>query len=309
MQNKRVVLLNEKIAKKLFKNEKYGKELSARLISDFLEADYKEVYDNLSISTDEIAFSSLTVNSTADAIYYDDKCYFNIELNFYGYDGKIVQLESYVYQLYLGQLRSCKDYRNIKKIIQISIDNFDILKKNEFTYRFMLMDDKYHIPYNGIIELLHINIDFVRNLDYNEVVKSSNKLIKDFYFFVCDDDKLIDKVYKKDELMKKIIEEAKKIAGVEKMDLYLTDEELMKQDQEYYYNKGHDEGYDKGINEGYDKGINEGYDKGINEGYDKGINEMIVNMYNNGYRGEDISKITRKSIDYIKGIINEINSK
>ena len=46
------VFLNEKIAKKLFKNEKYGKILSARVISDIIGASFEHVYNNIKISSD-----------------------------------------------------------------------------------------------------------------------------------------------------------------------------------------------------------------------------------------------------------------
>ena len=55
--------------------------------------------------------------------------------------------------------------------------------------------------------------------------------------------------------MKKIVDEAKKIAGIEKMHLYLTDEEMRKQDEEYYYNKGVTDGIEKGIQQGIEQGI------------------------------------------------------
>ena len=129
------VFLNEKIAKKLFKNEKYGKILSARVISDVLNVPYEEVYNNITLSTDEIAFSALTVNSTSDAIYYNDKMYIDIELNFYNSESKIRQLNSYVFQLYLGQLHTYMNYYKIKKVIQISIDAFDYFGFNEFMYK------------------------------------------------------------------------------------------------------------------------------------------------------------------------------
>ena len=119
------VFLNEKVAKKLFKNKKYGKMLSARVISDYLGADYDEVYNNIILSSEEIAFSALTVNSTADTIYYDDLTYWDIELNFYNSESKDVQLQGYVCQLYLGQLHNYKDYYNLKRVIQINIDAFD----------------------------------------------------------------------------------------------------------------------------------------------------------------------------------------
>ena len=90
---KELVFLNEKIAKKLFKNEKYGKMLSAKVISDVIDADYEEVLNNIKPSTEEIAFSSLTINSTSDVIYRDDLTYSNIELNFYKIKSKSKQLE------------------------------------------------------------------------------------------------------------------------------------------------------------------------------------------------------------------------
>ena len=132
--NNNKLFLNEKVAKKLFKNEKYGKILSAKVISDVIGASFDEVYNGINLSTDEIAFSAKTLNSTADAIYYDNTHYFNIEINFHRYHNKERQLASYTYQLYLGQLHTHKDYPKLKKIIQISIDNFDYFGYNDFIY-------------------------------------------------------------------------------------------------------------------------------------------------------------------------------
>ena len=113
-----ISFLNEKIAKKLLKNEKFGKQFSARIISDTLGADYEEVYNNITLTTDEIAFTILTIGSVADAVYHDDTCYFNIEFNGYNGESKRRQLESYVYQLSPGQLHSYKDYYKMKKVIK-----------------------------------------------------------------------------------------------------------------------------------------------------------------------------------------------
>ena len=232
------VFLNEKIAKKLFKSEKYGKMLSARVISDYLDADYEEVYNNIKLSSEEIAFSSLTVNSTADVIYYNDVSYINIELNFNNTPSKPMQLESYVFQLYLGQIHTYKNYHDIKKIMQICIDTYDYFNKNEFMYKVSLMEEKYNIPLNDKIQIIHLNIEYLRNIDYNEIMKGNNKLMKDLYFLTCNNDNKLELVYKNDELMKDIIEESKKIAGIEKMDLYFTDEELRRQDEEFYRKEG-----------------------------------------------------------------------
>lgn len=74
------VYLNDAIAKKIFKNKVLGKKLSARVISDVIGADYEDVYNNIKLTSEEIAFSSLTVNSTTDALYYDDTIYLILKL-------------------------------------------------------------------------------------------------------------------------------------------------------------------------------------------------------------------------------------
>ena len=272
-----LVFINEKVAKKIFKNEKYGKIFSAKIISSALDLDYQEVYDNLTLSSDEIALSALTVNSTADAIYYNDKIYFNIELNFYNSDSKRKQLESYVYQLYLGQLHSYKNYRDIKKIVQISIDSYDRFKKNEFMYQAILMEKKYKIPYSDTIQYIHYNIDYLRKIDYSIVMSGKNRMMKLLYFLVCSDNKILDEVYEKDDIMKKIVDETKKIAGLEKMDLYLSDEELLKQDQEYYFNQG----------------------------IHKNQQEIVLNMLKDNVSKDIISKYTNLSLEEIERIISE----
>ena len=278
MQKKKTVYLNEKIAKKLIKNEKYGKALSARVISEILEEDYNTIYNNITLSSEEIAFSALTINSTADGIYYNDYMYINIEVNFYGGDSKKKQLLSYGYQLYLGQLHTYENYHKIKKVLQISIDSHDVFQKNEFIYHIKLMEEKHHIEYDDSIEFVHINLDFLNNKSYNEIIKSDNELMKTLYFLICDDDEKIIDLYGDDELMKKIVDEAKKIAGIEKMHLYLTDEEMRKQDEEYYYNKG----------------------------VEQGIIQTIKNMLRKKVSIEDIANYTGKSIEDINMIINNL---
>ena len=101
--------------------------------------------------------------------------------------------------------------------------------------------------------------------------------MKLLYFMVCSDDEVLKTVYQNDDIMKEIINETKKIAGIEKMDLYLTDEELMKQDQEYYFNKGIQEKE----------------------------KEMVIAFYNNGVSLDIISKSSGLTIDEVKRIVGE----
>ena len=236
--NNKLVFLNDKVAKKLFKNEKVGKQFSARVISDVIGIPYDSIINNLSLSSDEIAFSSHTLNSTADIIYQNDKAYFNIEVNYYNNDSKKRQLESYCYQLYLGQLHAYQNYHNIKKITQISIDAFDIFHHDEFIYTVSLMEEKYHEIISDDIKIVHINLAKLRKLAYTDVVDGNDMLKKDLFFFTCSDTDKIKNIYKGDKLMKDIVDEVNQIAGNEEMNLYLSDEELFKLDQEYERRQG-----------------------------------------------------------------------
>ena len=139
------------------------------------------------------------------------------------------------------------------------------------------MEEKHHILYNNLIQFIHLNIDYLRKIEYNEIINGNNKLMKDLYFLICDDEKRLDNLYERDNLMKNIVDEAKKIAGIEKMDLYLTDEELMKQDEEFFREEGKKE-------------------------YQQ---QIVYNLYNNGASLDLISKSTNLSIDKINKIIKE----
>ncbi len=89
--------------------------------------------------------------------------------------------------------------------------------------------------------------------------------------------------------MKKVIDEAKKIAGTMELDLYLTDEELVKQNEEYNYRLGHQDG------------MKEGIEQGINQRTE----EMVISMYKNNIDINTISQITSLSVDEINKIVSK----
>ena len=281
--------LNEKISKKLFKNESIGKSLASRVISEVIGADYEEVYNNITLSTEEIAFSALTLGNVADAIYYDDKIYFDIEINSYKGIHKTRQLESYVYQLYLGQLHSYKDYDKIKKVFQINIDSYDFLGYNEFMYDIYLMDKKYHEIISDKIQIKHINLDYLRKLDYTEIEKEGNTLMKNLYFFICGDSELENISKKGDDLMKKIVDEVKEISGSDDVFRYFTDEELLEMDKRQYR----------------EEGFQQGREEGIVEGREEERSKIIVQLYKNGVSLDLISKSINLSTHEIQKIIDE----
>ena len=297
--------LKENISKKLFKNEFIGKSLASKVISEVIGADYDEVYNNISLSTDEIAFSALTLDNVADAVYFDDKVYFDIEINSYNGVHKKRQLESYIYQLYLGQLHSYKDYDKIKKVFQINIDNYDFLGYNEFIYDIYLMDIKHKEIVSDKLQIKHINLDYLRKLDYTEVDKFGTPLMKNLYFFICGDMGLENISKKGDDLMKKVVQEVKEISGKEEPFRFFTDEELLEMDRKQFREEGFAEGREKGLAEGRVLGLAEGHETGRLEAQ----HEMIINMHNKNIDLDIISDVVNLPIREIERIIKENESK
>ena len=68
-------------------------------------------------------------------------------------------------------------------------------------YNIFLTEQKHHFIASDSIQIYHINLDYLRQIDYNDNEIKENKLIEYLYFLVCEKDKL-DLVYERvDRLM------------------------------------------------------------------------------------------------------------
>ena len=139
------------------------------------------------------------------------------------------------------------------------------------------MEDKYNIKASDWIHMVHINLAKLRKIDYNSIISGQDNLKKDLYFLICSDNEKLDLVYEGDKLMKDVVKNAKQIAGVEAMDLYLTDEEMLKLDQEYAMQKGIEQNQKK----------------------------VIMNMVNENLTLDTISKYVGLPLEQVKKIVKE----
>ena len=279
------VLMNDIVAKKIFKKSSVSKELTSMIVSEIIGVDYNEIYDNIELISEELAFSSLTVDSRADVMLKDDTMYVDIEICYSKGSTRQVQTDSYVYQIYLSQLKNYKDYKKIKKVIQILIEDYDYFGKDKFIYDVVYMEKNLHLIEDEVLEKYHVNLAYLEKLGYNGINEDVDKLKRLVYFLICDDDEL-DKVYQGDEFMKKVIKEAREIAGLENLKLYFTEEEILKYDNEIRYNEGYQVGHDDGIQETK--------------------KEMILNMYKKNFDIDTISQIVNLSIEEVEKTINKM---
>ena len=114
----------------------------------------------------------------------------------------------------------------------------------------------------------------------------------DLYFLICDNDKLLDKIYKGDLFMENVIKNAREIAGKEKLTLFLTEDEIIKKDEDFIRS------------ESYDQGIQEGIEQGIQEGILQNQISIINNLFAKKMSLKNISEIVNLSVNDVKKIIN-----
>ena len=283
-ENKEYHLMNDEVVRPLFKNSRVARELTSRIISEVINVSYDEIYSSLKYINDDRAFTTKVVDTKTDVMVETNKYFINLEICYTRGTTRNRQTDSYNYELYLSQAIKASNYKYMKEIIQIMIENYDYFDKGLFCYKVVSMEEKLHLPDDNFITKYHINLDLLKNISYNSIKYETNALKKIMYIFVCDEKNLY-KAYKGDAFMENVIKTAKEIAGKEKIPLYLPESEVRMLDRE--------------------EAVQEGYNEGYNSGYDKGKKELIINLYKNKVSLDIISLSSGLTKEEIKKIIDE----
>ena len=273
-------LLKDKVAKKLFTEKKVGLEYLRKIISlaigipmDMIDKDIKLIHPNIGVNKN-------IVNSEADVVLENGEFYVNLEINYYNNETSDIKNGLYLCHLLLRQVKTAKEYEALKKVYQINLNSYDALGKEEFIYHSKLYEKKYHIERSDFIEIIDINLEKLRQIDYNTLIKSEDMTLeKALYLFVCDDIEKLNAIYEGDRLMKKLMKE---------------NEDLLKNFDEMLY-------YDRDkmfLNACYEKG----YDKGKQEARQERNIEIAKEMLNKGMKLKDIIDITGLTEKEIKEI-------
>ena len=277
------VLLKDKVVKKLLNSENPTcREYLVRLISASTGISVKLLRNNIELVTPNINSNSNYVNSVSDVMVKDNENYYNIEINYNNVPIAIVKNNIYMYNSILRQVHKSDDYKNVKGVIQININNYDLFGKGEFVYDSMMIEKKHHIVRDNMLRVIDINLDFLSNIDYNKIKKGNEyNLEKLLYFFVCNDKKLLDNIYNGNGLMRDI----SKIFNIDIEDL----------DKHLYYD------YDE-----YMKEVS--YEQGEIDATLKRNKEIIKNMLNNNLDKDLMLKITNLKEEELNKIIKDISS-
>lgn len=141
-----------------------------------------------------------------------------------------------------------------------------------------MMEEKYHLKrQDSNIDLYDINLDFLSELDYNQIRNLSEKDLKWLlYIFVCQDKKLKNNLYNKNRMMNKV---EKKM------------ENFMKEfDSLLYYN--HDEFRASEIEELKQDAYKEGRKEGMEQGVKQNSIKIAKKMLSKNRSIEEIQEFT-----------------
>ena len=278
-EDKESCLMNDLVIKTLLKNSVVARELTSRIISKVMNVSYEEIYNNLKYIDNDRSYSSKVVDARTDIMVETDKYFINLEICYTNGINRDRQMDTYNYELYISQAIKTSNYKYMKQIVQIMIENYDYFHNKEFIYEVCFMEKNLHLTENNFITKYHINLDLLKEIDYNSIKYEKDALKKMLYMFVCEKENL-DKAYRGDLFMEKVIKTAKEIAGREKIPLYLSESEIRRLDRE------------------------EAVEEGFNAGIKQKQTEMIINMYNKNIDINTIAEVSNLSLKEVKQIIN-----
>ena len=295
-----IKFINDKVVKKILTSEdKENKEYLIRIISGVTGVDKDLLRSNIKLVTNEVSSNVNMVNSLVDTIYSDEEEYINIEINYNYSKSLLVKNNIYVYHMILRQVHKSTDYDNISPVIQININSYDLFKRGKFIYKSEMREKETNEKRDNMITIYDINLDYLRNIDYNKIKKGTiYNLEKILYIFVCDNKNLLDEIYSGDNIMDKVRDDFDMITYETDSILYYNPEDLYDSETKEKIRQAKEEarqaGLKEGIKEGREKGKQEGKLEGIKEGKEAGkletIKENVINMLKNNVSDELILK-------------------
>ena len=231
--------------------EKSCQDYLLRIISSALDISFDEIKKDFELVDIRVNNKKEFKDSKVDVVAENNEYMFNLEINYNKSKNTDIKNTSYICQLLLKNLKPGRNYKykDIKKVAQINLNNYDYYKKERFIYKTTLMEEELHIIRNDLITIIDIDVDYLSRISYNEIMnKASDSLEKLLYVFVCDDSEELDKVYLGDRLMEKVREKLDNYTSTLNEVLYYTKEDLIdKEVLDEKYNEGKKAGVKSGI--------------------------------------------------------------
>ena len=253
----RELYMRDKVVKKLFTSFS-GYQYLARIVCEVLDLP-SELF-SFQIFHPNVGVNENVVNSEVDLIIEDNASIVNIEIN--TSNSRSIQNKNTAYfcHLILKQIKTSKDYDKVlKKVYQINLNSYDVSHEERFVTRSRLIDVEPKEEVHPILEIVDVYLAKIIKTDYTIVKERKNSLEYLLYLLVCNDEKILREVYEGDNLMEKMVDEAKELTDNFDSLLYYDYDELKKQ-------------------EAYELGEASGVEQGVELGIEQNKVEIALNM-------------------------------
>ena len=285
----RELYMRDKVVKKLFTSFS-GYQYLARIVCEVLDLP-SELF-SFQIFHPSVGVNENVVNSEVDLIIEDNASIVNIEIN--TSNSRSIQNKNTAYfcHLILKQIKTSKDYDKVlKKVYQINLNSYDVSHEERFVTRSRLIDVETKEEVHPILEIVDVYLAKIIKTDYTIVKERKNSLEYLLYLLVCNDEKILREVYEGDNLMEKMVDEAKELTDNFDSLLYYDYDELKKQ-----------EAYELGEASGVEQGV----ELGIEQGIEQNKVEIALNMLRENTNSDFICKVTGLSLDEVEKLRREL---
>lgn len=269
------------------------------IISKSLGYSVEEVEKDFELCDIKVGSSRYAKDSEVDLIAVSDIGFINIEAN-YRSDHKISDTKnlSYVCSLIVKQLTKGdeNDYKNIRRVYQINLNNYDQFQEGKFIYTSSIMEKELHKERSDIQTIVDINMELLGNMDYTKIKElDKSSLERLLYIFTNSNREELDEIYRGDDLMEKVKNKLYKLDDRIDWAFVYNREELARQD---YFAGGEEKGFARGKEEGKVEGELIGFERGRRDFID-----LVKKLYENGTKAEEISKMANLSMEDINSIL------
>ena len=101
----------------------------------------------------------------------------DIEFNYTKGTTRDKQMSAYIFEIFFKEAIQTEKYKDMKKIIQIMIENYDYFHEGKFIYEVGFMEKELGIPEDNLITKYHISLASLKNMDYNSLSNIIQKTI------------------------------------------------------------------------------------------------------------------------------------
>ena len=229
----------DSIIKNILTSTDAGLNYLAMIVCKILDLSYDDF--TFSLIHPNVSVNENIINSEVDIAMQNNDMIVNVEVN--STKGRKIERKNnnYICQLILKQTKKSSDYKSkYKKVYQINLNTYGVTKDKRFIVQSKILDVKEHEEVHPMFEIYDINLAKILDKDYTIVRKDKESLENLLYLLVCDKEENLEEVYNGDELMAKVVREAKSV--VDDFDkLLYYDYDALKKGEIY------DEGFDAGV--------------------------------------------------------------